>query len=99
MDKSHAGRIPPSEEGWKQVSEFLYEEQSWMLYKKPQEHSDEWSTYKLVVKGRAKKKANYWLVKNHKTGAVGFANDFVLLQQYRPQLHQSIIEYFSSVKA
>jgi|LauGreDrversion4_2_1035121.scaffolds.fasta_scaffold1569857_1 hypothetical protein len=97
MERSHLGRIPPVEDGWKQVSQFENDEQVWMLYKKPQAHTDEWTTYKLVAKGRAKKKANYWLVKNHKTGAVGFANDFLLLQQYRPNLYKFVNQYFESI--
>ncbi len=98
MEKSYLGRVPAYEDGWRLVRSFEYEKQQWNLFKKPQAHTDDWSTYKLVANGRAKRKANYWLVKNHKTGAIGFANDFVFLQQYRPELYKEVSEYFLTLR-
>ena len=97
MEKSYLGKTPPQEDGWRLEFSFEFEKQEWNLFKKPQAHTDDWITYKLVVNGRAKRKANYWIVKNHKTGAVGFANDFICLQQHRPELYKSVQYFLDSV--
>jgi hypothetical protein len=94
MAKTYFGRIPNEEEGWSMVKSIEDDGQEWLVFKKSQEHSDDWNTYKVVAKGRVEKKANYWLVKNHVTGQLGFPADYVMMRQYRPNLHAQVEEIF-----
>jgi hypothetical protein len=71
----------------------------WCVFIKPQNHSDEWFTVKIVANGRAPYKANYWLVTNINTGQIGYARDYAVMRENRPSLHDYVelilIEYKS----
>ncbi len=56
MVRTYSGRIPPAEDGWQLIESVKDNGQEWMVFQKPQTHSQEWKNYKVVVKGRAKKK-------------------------------------------
>jgi len=43
-----------------------------------------------VANGRARGKANYWLVRNSQDGKIGFARDFALLRENRPDIHTQV---------
>lgn len=95
MGKKYLGRIPEVEEGWDQVGEYEDDDGvQWLVFFKPQEHTEDWITYKIVANGRAHGKANYWLVRNNKTGQLGFARDFALLREHRPKLHEHVESLF-----
>lgn len=88
MGKKYLGRKPDQGEGWQQIDSFLDgDEVEWLFYKKPQEHSNEWFTYKIVANGEAENKANYWLVRNNQTKQIGFGKDFSIMRNNRPDLH------------
>jgi hypothetical protein len=58
----------------------------WLVFKKDQDHSDEWATYKICANGKAKGKGNYWAVRKN-TGQIGYARDMAQMREYRPKLH------------
>lgn len=89
MAKSYKGRIPDASEGWEMVGKVEHEGE-WLVFKKRQEHSPDWVTYKIVANGKSINKANYWLARNDSTGQIGFARDFVLLREHRPKVHQYV---------
>ena len=92
MIKSYKGNPPSEDEGWRKVwlGQCVADKTNWIAYAKPQDHTPDWVTYKIVADGRADLKANYWLVRNIKTKQIGFARDFVLLREHRPDLHEQI---------
>jgi len=88
--KTYEGRIPDKAEGWRVKAQVKDGDQKWFLFEKMQAHSDEWATYKVVADGRVEQKANYWLVKNIKTGQQVYPADMELMKQYRLNLFQKI---------
>lgn len=86
--KMYAGRIP--DEQWSQVGQCSDDGVEWRVFSKPQDHSDEWLTYKIVANGRASGKANYWLARNNRTGQIGFARDYAIMQMNRPNLFRQV---------
>jgi hypothetical protein len=89
MAKSYKGQIPDASEGWR-IAGTVDHDGEWIVFKKRQEHSPEWVTYKIVANGKAINKANYWLARNEITGQIGFARDFVLLREHRPKIHKYV---------
>ena len=73
---------PPTGDGWKTLKDFG----EWTIYIQKKNNSDEWVTLKVCANGRIKKKANYWLSKNLKTGQIGFSRDYALMSENRPSL-------------
>lgn len=91
MGKMYAGNMPQPGEGWNQLGQCNdVDDVQWFVFSKSQDHSPEWMTIKIVANGKAKSKANYWLVRNMQTGQIGFARDYVLMRENRPELHQQI---------
>tara|TARA_R110000868_G_scaffold274808_3_gene534472 strand:+ start:522 stop:803 length:282 start_codon:yes stop_codon:yes gene_type:complete len=88
--KMYGGRIPDEADGWKLKAEIRDEDQKWFLFEKLQTHSDEWITYKVVADGKVEKKANYWVVKNIKTGRQAYPADMELMKQHRLNLFKQI---------
>ena len=86
--KMYAGRTP--DEQWNQIGTATDHGLEWRVYSKAQDHSNDWLTYKIVANGRASGKANYWLARNNKTGRIGFARDYYLLQTSRPELFAQV---------
>jgi len=86
--KMYAGRIP--DEQWNQIGQCDDEGVEWRVYSKAQDHSDDWMTYKIVANGRAQGKANYWLARNNKTAQIGFARDYFLMSNSRPNLFKQV---------
>ena len=69
MGRMYAGNPPADGEGWIQVGKCLDgDEVEWLVFSKSQKHTPDWLTYKIVADGRARNKANYWLVRNASTG-------------------------------
>lgn len=92
MVKNYEGRMPHASEGWKLTGVCTADGIEWHVFTKAQAHTDEWFTHKIVAKGRAPRKANYWLARNAKTGQVGFAKDFLVMRTNRPELHAKVEE-------
>jgi len=91
MSKMYAGKIPSTSEGWAQIGECKDKNGArWFVFSKPQAHTPDWRTYKIVANGRARGKANYWLVRNSQNGKIGFARDYVLLRENRPDIHAQV---------
>lgn len=86
--KTYAGRIP--DESWSHLGKCVEDGMEWGVYAKPQDHSDDWVTYKIVANGRVASKANYWMARNCKTGKIGFARDYLILQINRPRLFEMV---------
>lgn len=99
MEKSYLGKLPSPHEPWQQIAKITdpTDKTQWLMFRKPQAHTPDWATYKLVANGRAKHKANYWLVRNSKTGQIGFAKDMAIMQKNRPHLHSQVEEILEQV--
>lgn len=90
--KNYQGKIPEEIQGWNLHSVFDDDGLSWGFYIKPQDHSDEWITCKLVAHGKATKKANYWFTMHMSEMRLGFSRDVFLLQKHRPNLYQKLFD-------
>lgn len=98
MGKMYAGNLPKDGEGWEQVGKCMdSDDVEWLVFSKPQDHTPNWMTFKIVANGRAQNKANYWLVKNAVTGQIGFARDYVHMRDSRPELHAQVEAIFKKV--
>jgi hypothetical protein len=87
MPKMYKGNPPDLAEGWEKIGECKDGEGvTWLMFRKPQDHDDEWSTYKICAKGAARSKGNYWAVRKD-TGQLGFARDMASMREHRPELH------------
>lgn len=92
----YAGRIPPADAGWTKVEDLKSADGTrWSLYRQPQPHSSDWSTYKVVAIPEAERKANYWFVFNEETRKIGFSRDLVVMSKSRPELHAELIGYLT----
>jgi hypothetical protein len=98
MGKMYRGNVPDCGEGWAQVAQCMDSDAEWLVYSKPQDHSPDWMTFKIVAKGRVPNKANYWLAKNITTGQIGFCRDYVYMRDNRPELHAQVEEIFEHAK-
>jgi hypothetical protein len=93
----YGGKKPLPEDGWDHRVDLIDENQQvWIVFSKPQDHSDEWMTYKVVANGRVPKKANYWVVKNIKTGQLAFPADIAMMREHRKVLHQQLEQFLIS---
>lgn len=91
MAKSYAGKHPDLEDGWFLVGTPIDKDGvQWAFYAKKQAHTPDWITCKVCAQERAENKANYWMVKNLRTGQIGFAKDFAIMRDTRPDLHAKI---------
>jgi len=91
MGKMYAGNIPNQLDGWMPIGACKEQDGvEWLVFKKPQTHTPDWFTYKIVANGRAREKANYWLVRNIQDGKIGFSRDYVLLRENRPDIHAQV---------
>ena len=100
MTKTYRGNLPQDGEGWSRVGQWSDpDDVEWIVFSKPQEHSEDWMTFKIVANGRAKNKANYWLVKNISTGQLGFARDYVHMRENRADLHAKVESIIKKVAA
>lgn len=91
MHKLYAGKQPEGEE-WKLISMCQSDGVEWNVYRKEQDHDPKWGTYKICAIGKAPRKANYWFVRNDSTGQIGFAKDYAIMRDTRPQLHEQVEE-------
>ena len=89
------GQVPNLDDGWTKIAQCLDDDAvNWLVFRRRQEHTPDWSTYKVVADGRAANKANYWMVRNDKTGQIGFIRDFASMKENRPKLHSKIERVF-----
>lgn len=95
MGKMYMGNMPDISEGWDEMAKCRDKDSvEWMLFRKKQDHNQDWWTIKIVANGRASSKANYWLAINVKTGEIGFARDYVYMRENRPELHAQVEAIF-----
>lgn len=64
----------------------------------PQEHSNEWATYKICSVGRAPKKANYWTALNEVTGQIGFTKDIASMRENRKGLYAKVTGIMDKIR-
>lgn len=93
--KAYRGNPPDKNAGWELIAECEDGGIEWNVYQRGQDHTPDWSTYKIVANGRVPAKANYWLARNDKTGQIGFSRDYVFMRENRPKLHAQIEELFA----
>jgi len=87
MGRRYVGNMPSPNEGWEHVGTCRDADgMEWLVFSKAQKHTPDWLTYKIVANGRARDKANYWLVRNVRTGRIGFSRDYVCMRDSRPEL-------------
>jgi len=93
MGRMYAGRMPDADEGWEHVGTCRDADgMEWLVFSKSQKHTPDWLTYKVVANGRARDKANYWLVRNAITGRIVFSRDYVNMRLNRPELYAQVDE-------
>lgn len=97
MAKFYRGNIPPPDSGWDQLAKIESDGAEWLAYRKQQEHDPAWVNFKLVANGRIQGKANYWIVRNVKTGQIAFARDALLLRNNRPELNREFESVISTI--
>jgi hypothetical protein len=95
--KTYKGN-PPHGEKWTLVQTLKDGEQGWQVWRKEQQHSDQWATFKVCAIGRAARKANYWVVLNELTGQLGFAKDYAVMRANKPTLHRMVEQVFEGLK-
>ncbi len=99
MAKMYMGNIPEVSEGWDEINRCMDKDSvEWLIFSKEQDHDKNWWTIKIVAKGRASSKANYWLAINIKTGQLGFSRDYVFMRENRPELHAQIETIFKNLQ-
>lgn len=98
MARTHQGRVPDSADGWVQQEVLQSDGVEWGVYVQPQEHTPDWITVKVVAHGRAPNKANYWMVRNKKSGKTGFAKDFMAMMVNRPELYKMVEDVLNGVE-
>ena len=91
---TYAGQIPTGK-GWQLVGTATAYGVEWLIYEQPQPHNPDWRTLKIVANGRAKNKANYWLVRNSATGKTGYARDYAIMRETRPNLYAQVVDTFN----
>lgn len=98
MPRMYPGRKPAENDGWEMLCSTKCKLGIiWLVYAKPQEHDDEWRTYKIVANGKAPDKANYWLARRDTTGQLGFPRDYAMLRATRPEVHDFVERLFQRV--
>lgn len=98
MAKMYEGKPPIGEDGWMMRARLANQGGvDWGVFVKRQGHSDDWVTCKIAAFGKAEGKANYWLAKNVRTGQIGFARDYAIMRENRPQLHGLVEMVLSEV--
>lgn len=91
MGRRYAGNIPSPNEGWEHVGTCRDAGGiEWLVFSKSQDHTPDWRTYKIVANGRVANKANYWLVRNARTGRIGFSRDYMCMRDSRPELCEQV---------
>lgn len=78
------------QKGWTRIGEAMEDGVRWLVFEGRQEHSDDWRTFKVCADGMAERKANYWLVKNTRTGQLGYSRDMAMMRETRPGLHDQV---------
>jgi len=79
------------EDGWHQIDSFIDKKEGnleWVIFFKRQAHTVNWITLKIVANGRAKNKANYWLVYDILHNSFSMPKDFNLMKKNRPALYE-----------
>ena len=98
MGKFYNGNAP-KENDWDRLLSWLDGNQvEWLVFRKEQDHSKEWNTYKVCANGKAENKANYWFARNDKTGQIGFGRDLALMNQNKPELYKKVNEFLDGLK-
>lgn len=92
MGRTYKGNAPDRSKGWSVIGDWTDEDGvQWIVCRQQQAHTNEWSTYKIYAKGKAKFKANYWAVRKN-TGQLGFNRDMAQMRANRPELHAMVEE-------
>lgn len=92
------GNVPDLTEGWRAIHHTTdpHDKSQWTVFSRPQQQSADWETVKIIATERVTGKANFWLVKNIRTGQIGYARDYAMLRQQRPELHARIEFMFNN---
>lgn len=90
MAKRYKGNPPDAEKGWEEIGAYVVDGDRWAIYRRQQQHSEEWADYKIAADGVVEGKANYWLARNDATGQIGFSRDYAMMRETRPVLHAAV---------
>lgn len=84
-------------DGWERMGSWVDKKENgleWIFFIKPQSHSQDWATYKVVANGKALRKANYWFGFNSRTDAFAFIKDISIMKENRMELYKHMIETY-----
>lgn len=86
----YAGNRPP--EGWWMLTEIEHGEQTWEIWRPPEDRS-EWVSLKLVLGHECRaRKGNYWLVYSTEGRRFRRDRDAGLLAENQPRLYERVLE-------
>ena len=95
--RTHRGRPPSAADGWVQFGSHEDDGVDWLLFSRPQKHTQDWLTIKVVANGKALRKANYWLTVNLMNGKIAFSRDQLQMMLYREGLVEKVGESIKSI--
>lgn len=78
----------PEGEGWKHLTYFEHDGIIWDVAVKPQPNTG-WSTLKIYARGRAPRKANFWIARSPE-GELRGGHDLKILKKDRPEMLEAI---------
>ena len=91
MTQKFRGNAPATDE-WMHLHSFHHEDLDWRLFFRVRDQSG-WISGKLVVDGKAPRKANYWLGWRH--GRLARTRDAGTLYTGRPELYEQIENFIN----
>lgn len=92
MTQKFRGNAPATDE-WMHLHSFHHEDLDWFLFFRVKENSAGWISGKLVVDGKAPRKANYWL--GWRDGRFARTRDAGSLYIGRPELYEQVENFIN----
>jgi hypothetical protein len=92
MTQKFRGNAPVTDE-WMHLHSFHHEDLDWRLFFRVKDQSGGWISGKLVVDGRAPRKANYWL--GWRDGRFARTRDAGTLYTGRQELYEQVENFIN----
>ena len=92
MTQKFKGNAPVTDE-WMHLHSFHYEDLDWRLFFRVKDQSGGWISGKLVVEGKAPRKANYWI--GWRDGRLARTRDAGTLYAGRQELYEKVESFIN----
>ena len=94
MTQKFKGNAPdPHNEEWIHLHTFRHEDLDWRLFFRVKDQSGGWISGKLVVEGKAPRKANYWI--GWRDGRLARTRDAGTLYAGRQELYEQVESFIN----